>query len=81
MLLEGVDATDTPPLSRIQRGMGFVPEDRLGMGLATGLTVADNLALKTYRQSPSLADLCYRVERCKGTLRSSSRSSTSEEPD
>ena len=52
VLLEGVDATDTSPLSRIQGGMGFVPEDRLGMGLAIGLTVADNLALKTYREKP-----------------------------
>ncbi|WP_312938847.1 ABC transporter ATP-binding protein [Oscillibacter sp.] len=29
--------------------IGFVPEDRLGMGLAAGLSISDNAALRTYR--------------------------------
>jgi simple sugar transport system ATP-binding protein len=32
--------------------MGFVPEDRLGMGLASGLSLEDNLVLKSYRWPP-----------------------------
>ena len=39
------------PREIINRGisMSFIPEDRLGMGLAGGLSLYDNLLLKTYR--------------------------------
>jgi general nucleoside transport system ATP-binding protein len=33
----------------IQAGIAFVPEDRLGVGLAPGLSVADNIVLKSFR--------------------------------
>lgn len=33
----------------IARGIAFVPEDRMGVGLASGLTVAENLVLKAFR--------------------------------
>src|SRR4029079_4301454 len=33
----------------IQAGIAFVPEDRMGVGLAPGLTVADNIVLKSFR--------------------------------
>jgi len=52
ILLDGVDITAASPSERIGLGLGFVPEDRLGMGLAPGLTLEDNLALKSYRQRP-----------------------------
>lgn len=35
--------------------MSFIPEDRLGMGLAPSMSVADNMILKTYRNAaPSI---------------------------
>ena len=52
IVLDGVDITSTSPAERIRMGLGFVPEDRLGMGLAPGLTLEDNLALKSYRRPP-----------------------------
>jgi simple sugar transport system ATP-binding protein len=33
----------------IRAGIAFVPEDRMGVGLAPGLTVADNIVLKSFR--------------------------------
>jgi simple sugar transport system ATP-binding protein len=33
-------------------GMAYVPGNRLGMGLAPGLTTEENLALKAYRRPP-----------------------------
>ena len=33
----------------IERGVAYVPEDRMGTGLAPGLTVTDNSALKSFR--------------------------------
>ena len=50
--LSGVDITDAGTAERIGLGLGFIPEDRLGMGLAPGLTLEDNLVLKSYRQPP-----------------------------
>ncbi|MGH8874778.1 MAG: ABC transporter ATP-binding protein [Acidimicrobiia bacterium] len=50
--LAGRDVSKASVLNRIQAGLGFVPEDRLGMGLAPGLPIEDNLALKTYRRPP-----------------------------
>jgi len=32
-----------------EAGIAFVPEDRMGVGLAPGLTVADNIVLKSFR--------------------------------
>jgi len=42
--------------------MGFVPEDRLGMGLAGGLSVAENVLLRSYEKNPGLL-----VNRAEGT--------------
>ncbi|GFN22319.1 ABC transporter ATP-binding protein [Thermanaeromonas sp. C210] len=39
------------PCRVIQSGVGFVPEDRLGMGLVPNLGAVDNLLLKEYRHS------------------------------
>lgn len=50
--LDGTDITNASPLERIRSGLGFVPEDRLGMGLAGGLPLEDNLILKSYRWPP-----------------------------
>ena len=36
----------------IAAGVAHIPEDRLGTGLAPGLTIAQNVALKRYRDAP-----------------------------
>jgi simple sugar transport system ATP-binding protein len=34
----------------IRAGLGYVPEERMGVGIAPGLSIADNLILKSYRE-------------------------------
>ncbi|MHB1043016.1 MAG: ABC transporter ATP-binding protein [Eubacteriales bacterium] len=54
ILLAGEDVTGLSPRDMIDRGIGYVPEDRLGTGLVPGLSAADNLILKDYRK-PGIA--------------------------
>ncbi len=48
---EGVDIVGKSPRTIIQMGirMGFIPEDRLGMGLIGGMDLVDNVLLKDYQ--------------------------------
>jgi len=48
--LYGEDVTNRPPGEMIARGVSYVPEDRLGMGLVPDLNVVENLLLKSYQQ-------------------------------
>ncbi len=48
--LDDVDVTGLPPAARFAAGLGYVPEDRLGVGLAPRLSVVDNAILRNYRQ-------------------------------
>jgi ABC-type uncharacterized transport system ATPase subunit len=50
--LEGTDVTSASVLRKIKRGIAYVPQSRLGMGLAPGLDTEDNLALKQFREPP-----------------------------
>ncbi len=50
--LEGVDVTTSSVLDHIHKGFSYVPQNRLGMGLAPGLTTEENLALKAFRRHP-----------------------------
>ncbi len=50
--VDGVDVTKSSTLKHINAGIGYVPQSRLGMGLAPGLTTEENLALKAYRNPP-----------------------------
>jgi ABC-type uncharacterized transport system ATPase subunit len=40
------------PLEPIKWGVAYVPDDRLGTGVAPSLSIADNLVLKAYRRPP-----------------------------
>jgi simple sugar transport system ATP-binding protein len=50
--IDGEDVTSATVLDRIQKGCAYVPQSRLGMGLAPGLTTEENLALKAFRNAP-----------------------------
>ncbi len=39
------------PWEAISSGLAYIPEQRMGVGIAPGLTIADNLILKSYREN------------------------------
>ena len=41
------------PRESIAAGVAYVPEDRLGTGVAAGLNIASNVVLKSYREPPA----------------------------
>jgi simple sugar transport system ATP-binding protein len=45
VLVNGVDVTGSGPRAARRAGLAYVPQDRLGTGLARGLSIADNLRL------------------------------------
>ena len=58
ILMEGKRVDGLTPREIIRKGisMSFIPEDRLGMGLVGGMSITDNMLLKTYgdQQGPFL---------------------------
>ena len=52
VVLGNVDVTKHTVLQHIDAKLGYVPQSRLGMGLAPGLTTDENLGLKAYRSPP-----------------------------
>jgi len=52
VILAGDDLTSADVLTHVKKGFAYVPQSRLGMGLAPGLTTEDNLALKAFREPP-----------------------------
>jgi ABC-type uncharacterized transport system ATPase subunit len=42
--------TNAPPIVVIEAGIAYVPEDRSATGSAPNLSIAENLALKSYRE-------------------------------
>ena len=50
MIHEGDNIVGLPPKAILEKGisMSFIPEDRLGMGLAPSLSITDNMILKNY---------------------------------
>lgn len=49
--LEEEDITNIGPEEIIRRGVGYIPEDRLGTGLVPKLNAVDNIILKGYRNA------------------------------
>src|SRR5207248_4273515 len=50
-------------------GIAYVPEDRLGTGVAPGLSVASNLVLKSYRRAPASRGPLLRLGRIRELAR------------
>ncbi len=50
--IDGTDCTHGGPKASMRAGLAYVPEDRLGVGLAPGLSLEHNIALKNYDRSP-----------------------------
>ncbi len=50
--VDGQDVTNRPPREVMDKGVGYIPEDRIGSGLVVNLSVAENLILKCYRDPP-----------------------------
>lgn len=48
--LFGKDITNASPRKRFRMGLAYVPEDRVGVGLAVQLSVTDNAILRSYHQ-------------------------------
>ncbi len=51
--VSGRSLLGSDPREAIGAGVGYVPEDRLGTGVAPGLSVASNVVLKSYRRPPA----------------------------
>ncbi len=49
MQLAGVEVTGASPRARSRAGLAYVPEDRLGVGLAPTMSVVDNAVVRSYR--------------------------------
>jgi general nucleoside transport system ATP-binding protein len=52
VMIGTTDCTGGDARKRMAAGLAFVPEDRLGTGLAPGLTLGDNLVLKSFDRPP-----------------------------
>ena len=49
VMLKEKDVTQTSPGARYRLGLAYVPEDRLGVGLAPKMSVVDNSVVRSYR--------------------------------
>ncbi len=56
MIHEGESIVGMPPKKILEHGisMSFIPEDRLGMGLAPSLSITDNMILKNYNEAKGI---------------------------
>ncbi len=52
ILIDGVDVTRSSPSRRINMGLAYIPSDRQRVGLILGLSVSENLILKTFKRPP-----------------------------
>ncbi len=56
MIHKGENIVGLPPKAILEKGisMSFIPEDRLGMGLAPSMSITDNMILKSYASTKGL---------------------------
>ncbi len=56
MIHKGENIVGLPPRTILEKGisMSFIPEDRLGMGLAPSLSITENMILKKYSDSKGI---------------------------
>ncbi len=52
VVVDGDVLVSGQPVAFSNAGVAYVPEDRLGTGLAPSLSIADNIALRSYRTAP-----------------------------
>ncbi len=52
VLINGEDLANKEPAAAIRRQVAHVPEDRTGVGSSPGLSLAENLIMKSYKASP-----------------------------
>ena len=52
VVVAGTDCSSGGPKDRMAAGLAYVPEDRLGVGLAPGLELEHNVALKNFDRPP-----------------------------
>lgn len=52
IVIDGDDCTKVAAKGRHRAGLAYVPEDRLGTGLAPGLTIEHNIVLRSFDRSP-----------------------------
>ncbi len=52
VFVNGREMTNRPPIEMIRAGVSHIPADRIGMGAVGNMPVADNLAMKGYREPP-----------------------------
>lgn len=50
--IAGTDVTTSGARERADRGLGYVPEDRLATAVASGLTLEENVVLRSYWRAP-----------------------------
>lgn len=52
IVVDGVTLQSGMPRAAIAAGIAYVPEDRMGVGLAPGLQISENLVLKSFGRAP-----------------------------
>lgn len=52
ILINGMDVAHLSPRKRIERKLGYIPSDRQRVGLIVDFSVAENLVLKDFRDTP-----------------------------
>jgi ABC-type uncharacterized transport system ATPase subunit len=50
--VDGEETTNRSPKAAFEKGIAFIPEERMGVGAVPSLSVAENIALKSYRHTP-----------------------------
>jgi len=55
--IDGKNMTNATPLQIIREGVAHIPQDRASVGAVGDLSVADNLAMKQYRNKPLAAGI------------------------